>query len=210
MLSVMSEAFGQFGAAASIREKKIDTFFVPLIPIVPLGIVATMLWVVSDQSESLAGRVADRGGAVVIGAVTAYLLWKAAYRIAVGIRHRKTRLLLNRLPLMRGEKFSGRVAATFFTPPDAVRVYFRCIEEYDDDGVQQRIVWQDERIVPGADLNVQSYGFAIPLSFTVPIDAIATSVGLFMWQRYWWQIDVEAEVPGIDFRASFEVPVAGD
>jgi hypothetical protein len=60
MLSVMSDAFGQFGVAASIREKKIDTFFVPLIPIVPLGLVAAILWVSADQAESFAARGAGQ------------------------------------------------------------------------------------------------------------------------------------------------------
>jgi len=70
---------------------------------------------------------------------------------------------------------------------------------------RERILWQAERQVTHTP-SVTAGATAIPVAFRLPVDARETDDSDSA-DEILWRLEVEADVPGIDYRARFEVPV---
>jgi hypothetical protein len=69
----------------------------------------------------------------------------------------------------------------------------------DDRSTSETVLWQEEQQAAGA-------GVTIPVEFAIPADAAPCDPGMAS-DRTLWRLDVTADVLGIDYAASFEVPV---
>lgn len=100
-------------------------------------------------------------------------------------------------------------------PEDGFHVRLTCYRRSiryttDSDGdrrreVEKDVLWRDEKRVRG-----RGYGTAgqleLPVTFTLPADP-PPSTPEKRENRIMWEVDVDAEVPGLDFDAAFEIPV---
>ncbi len=66
------------------------------------------------------------------------------------------------------------------------------------------ILWQDEQQIPGVGRDSDSA--TIPFVISIPADALATDESDSR-NKVVWQLEASAALPGVDYDASFEVPV---
>jgi len=69
-------------------------------------------------------------------------------------------------------------------------------------------VWQDEQERSPMDLSSDGVNALLPIRIGIPRDAQETTIDV--GSRIAWQVDVSASVPGVDYSASFAVPVFGE
>ena len=70
----------------------------------------------------------------------------------------------------------------------------------------KEILWQDERVIQRELLQQDPSKSAIPVEFAIPFDSRPTDEAKTN-DRVLWRLEVSADVPGVDYHATFEVPV---
>jgi hypothetical protein len=68
---------------------------------------------------------------------------------------------------------------------------------------QEHVRWQAEQCIQHAGMG--PWGSAVPVSFTLPSGCLPSAAGTT--SSVIWTLEVEASVPGVDYRVQFEVPV---
>lgn len=101
-------------------------------------------------------------------------------------------------------------------PEEGFHVQLSCYRRYvtysrDSDGnrrkeVRQDLKWRDEKRIKGRPYGASADRLAVPVFFQVPADQ-PPSTAAKKEERIMWMLEVEADVPGIDFAASVEIPV---
>lgn len=76
----------------------------------------------------------------------------------------------------------------------------------DNRSTREKILWQDERHLPEETAQYDPTRSEIPVDFQIPFDASPTEKRSDD-DEVLWRLQVEAEVPGVDFSTQFEVPV---
>ena len=71
---------------------------------------------------------------------------------------------------------------------------------------REEILWQDERYVPQREPSPEGSGEAIPIRFQVPYECRPTDE-TETDNTIIWRLEVSSSEPGIDYSATFEVPV---
>jgi len=71
---------------------------------------------------------------------------------------------------------------------------------------RENIIWREEYVVPEGQVGLGGLGASIPVRFALPADAReTTAVG--QSDGIVWVLAAEANVPGVDFKEDFDVPV---
>jgi hypothetical protein len=171
-----------------------------------------ILWnLIGVPGAVLAVRAALREGnraalvALLFPAVGAGLLvW--AVRVTIRRRRYGTSVLeLDTLPAVVGHALEGTLhTPAGLRPPEGLRVALSCIRRVTSGSgrnrsTSERILWQEEQRT-GASAT------GVPVAFVIPADA-APSGPVRGEDRTLWRLEVSAEVPGVDYAATFEVPV---
>jgi len=140
------------------------------------------------------------------------LAWAA--RITARLRRfGVSRLELETRPAAIGRSLAGTVQAPLsLTPTDGFRVTLSCIRRVttgsgDDRSTREQILWQEEQRVTGRpSRTAQGMTTAVPVRIPIPPDALpcddSTPRNVVLWR-----LEVSAEVPGVDYASTFEVPV---
>jgi len=124
------------------------------------------------------------------------------------LRYRRfgvSRFDLTTLPAPVGHALEGTVRTPAgLRPTDGFKVVLSCIRRVTtgsgrDRSTTEYVLWQDERQEPGT-------GTGVPVAFAIPPDA-APCDATQSSDRTLWRLSVSAAVPGIDYAATFEVPV---
>jgi hypothetical protein len=110
----------------------------------------------------------------------------------------------------------GRLAGVVQTsakvrPEDGFRLLLRCVRHLTTGSGNQRhtserILWESQRIAPRELLEDQADQSAIPVVFTIPF-ACPPSDQRNPDDQTFWRLTATAKMPGIDYSATFEVPV---
>jgi hypothetical protein len=172
----------------------------------------TALWnLVSFPSAILAVRAAVQQGnrlaliALLFPLVGVGLL---VWAVRVTLRYRRygvSRLELATLPAAVGHALEGTVRTPAgLRPSEGFRVVLSCIRRTTSgsgrsESTTESVLWQDERRMPGTALGV-------PVAFAIPADADPYDTRHASVQTL-WRLTVSAEVPGVDYKPTFEVPV---
>jgi hypothetical protein len=92
------------------------------------------------------------------------------------------------------------------TAPEGFRMRLLCVEwvQTGDRNRVDHVVWQDERLVK--DLLFEGNETAVPVLFAIPYRLPETSRADTQ-RDFEWRLEVWANLPGIDYDATFEVPV---
>jgi hypothetical protein len=170
------------------------------------------LWnLISLPGAVLATRSALQGGqraalfallfpAVGLGIVTWAVRATLRYR-----RYGTSQLELATLPAVVGHTLEGTVRTpAALRPEGGFRVVLTCIRRHTSGSGRNRstwdnVLWQDERRSPGGVAG-------LPVAFAIPRDAVPCDPAV-SGDRVFWRLDVTGDVPGVDYAASFEVPV---
>lgn len=194
--------------SADRKTMRVATLFAAFWNLISIPMLVALLPKVLDADPPKAALV------LLFPAVGVALLVWAARTI---IRYRKyglSRLEMDPVPAVIGHGFRGVVHARFpGVPPSSVRVALTCLKRVVDEGrnrsVQERILWQDERTVAPARARDRTGGATIPVALRIPDDPPPTDPDPSD-DRILWRLQVDADVPGVDYAAIFEVPVFGE
>jgi hypothetical protein len=131
------------------------------------------------------------------------------------IRHRRfgdTYFEFDSLPFSTGERVGGRIHLKFDTRADhGVDLRLSCVRRVvsgsgDHSTTNQIILWQADQNVPAGALAPGPLGRAIPVDFLIPADSAITSHDNPRDQIL-WLLHAQADVPGVDYKDDFEIPV---
>lgn len=146
------------------------------------------------------------------------------YGILVHARSANASIVLETQPIL-GETLRGRVISGLHVMPEEVKLALRCIHEWTDFSAptsltslltsdsrrtrysrkERQTVWEETTTVPRKSLRGSPSGFSVPFQFELPRDGHRT--GYESDDRYQWEIETEASIPGVDFRATFALKV---
>ncbi len=143
--------------------------------------------------------------------------WLAARKILHRRKYGTSTLQMETMPGRLGQWLRVRLQTNITpdtAPDDGFHVRLSCYRRYiehtrDSDGDRKRSVkkdlrWRDEKRVKGRARG--SEGVEIPISFELPTDQ-ASSTPVKREERIMWVVEVEADVPGLDYETEFEIPV---
>ncbi len=137
-----------------------------------------------------------------------YLLSQSARATLRETKFQKTRIKLSTLPGVIGGRVEGTLETAYMFPAGTqVKLTLSCVRSYDSGGSNhshwENALWQDTQLVPAY---AGGPGSSMPVHFTTPYDARETD-GRNPSDEIFWKLTANAEVPGLDFRADFRVPV---
>lgn len=161
-------------------------------------------------------------GLITIGAFGVYPLWVATRKVLRQYTFRETRLELDRMPARLGQPFR----ADLYVPisPDAgsgtsFSVEMACKRRYTTKApdpskaahrtTEERTVtkWVDEIRVEGRSGERGEGMIEVPISLPLPADQPPSTPEKKKEDRILWTLTVTASIPGVDYKASFEIPV---
>ena len=151
--------------------------------------------------------------ALVFPVVGVGLLVAAARRALQYRRFGESVVELATVPIPVGRRLVATVRAGVPTPPaDGFRVVLSCINRQttgsgDDQSTSEHVRWQEERRVAGTAVrDYQGAGTMIPIDIPIAADAPGTDQSRPR-DEIAWRLTVSAPLPGVDFEATFDVPV---
>jgi hypothetical protein len=150
--------------------------------------------------------------AFLFPAIGVFLIIVAFREILRRVEFGNTSLQLASVPCVIGREFRGAIHARFPHSPDhGVRLKLTCVQRITtgsgkDQNTSEKILWRDELNLSGAELYPAPTGTSIPVSFLVPAEAISADSS-HPRNQIIWLLTAEADVPGVDYKDSFELPV---
>jgi hypothetical protein len=124
----------------------------------------------------------------------------------------KTYFEMPTVPMVIGRDLRGTIQARFTHLPDkGVNLKLSCIHRTvsgtgNSRTTQEKILWRDEKTVPSEQLTLGPIGTSIPVEFTIPADGVATD-NTDPRSTILWLLEADADVPGVDYKDLFEIPV---
>jgi hypothetical protein len=151
--------------------------------------------------------------ALIFPAVGLGLIIAAIY---VGLRRLKFGVAvctLDTVPIRRGHSFHGEIEMRGdAVPADGYRLRLVCVRRVirssgkSQSVDEQEIAQQEIRVSAASAMRSPTGGVRIPFSITVPSEGPACDIRNPRDQIL-WRLEAAAEMPGIDYAASFELPV---
>jgi hypothetical protein len=167
--------------------------------------ISSMMWFVLPQ-ELAKGNKAALIGLIFPAIGLGLLIWAGR----ATIRWRKFGIItleLTRTPLPLGGELSGLITTTAsLADVRVVKLQVACVEHNRrGKNSSQRLLWEDRKELDAAALHVTT---GIPVFFQLPRDGTPASPKP---DRIYvkWHLEVKAETAGVDFGATFELPVFG-
>jgi hypothetical protein len=150
---------------------------------------------------------------LIFPAVGLALACAAIYR---AIRRRKFGLsfcTIDQVPIEPGRPFQGAIEMRGDTVPDeGYRLLLACVHRLEtghgrNRSVSETPLWHQEvRVSAATAIRIPAGGTRVPFSITIPADARSSDFRIPRDQII-WRLDASAELPGVDYAGSFELPV---
>ena len=140
------------------------------------------------------------------------LICVAGYFVLQWKRFGDTVFHMAAVPGVLGGRLQGLIRIpTVIMPEKDVEVALDCIRKITTGSGKNRstresILWQCEKALPKNALFQESRATAIPIDIHIPVDQPASDDSDSSNELI-WRLRVKAEVPGVDYAASFDVPV---
>ncbi|HJW94275.1 MAG TPA: hypothetical protein VJ901_11725 [Thermoanaerobaculia bacterium] len=134
--------------------------------------------------------------------IGAILLISVLYKSAQRWKYGASICHIDHMPIAPGHTFHGEIETRVRDmPPSGFNVRLTCMRRIGTGkSSSQKVEWQETQNIA---LATPSYeGAHVPFSFAIPADAATSGESYIVWS-----LDAWAEVPGIDYKASFELPV---
>ena len=138
---------------------------------------------------------------LAVGVVLLFVALRATLRL---LRFRGSTLVLDGVPVPIGGVLRGTVEVpNALSGVSAVTLRLNSVSRIESrNSSTVTILCREEREVDVSSIRLAGTGAAIPIEIAVPGDASPTG------EQESWQLAVDAELPGVDYSATFEVPVA--
>ena len=121
--------------------------------------------------------------------------------------------IMDLLPGVIGGKLSGRIITSInIMPENGFRVHLSSIKRVATSSgrhpsVSETIIWEDYYVVERELLYKDLTRSEIPILFSIPFSCKNSSVASSVGETVLWRLSVVADLAGIDYNVSFEVPV---
>jgi hypothetical protein len=145
----------------------------------------------------------------IIGAL---LLIAAIYGTLRRLRFGQSICTIDQLPIPVGGRCSGAIALRGEPATESMFVLkLASVRRVttgsgDDRSTTETILWEEQKSVPGGAAMRSADGLRVPFDFDIPPDARSTDVRNASDQVV-WRLAASADLPGVDYAASFELPV---
>jgi len=120
---------------------------------------------------------------------------------------------IDRVPIVPGASFHGEIEMRGDAVPEGgYRLLLVCVHRVTtgsgkNQSTHETPLWQTEsRVTAATAMRLATGGVRVPFSIAIPSDVRATDLRTARDQIV-WRLDASAEMPGIDYAASFELPV---
>jgi hypothetical protein len=139
------------------------------------------------------------------------LIWAVRETVA-WFEFGKTFFQMTTVPIVIGRDLRGAIQARFPKPPEhGIRLKLSCVNRVvsgsgKDQTTRENILWRDEHTVSPAELYASPTGTTVPVTFHVPHDARQTD-STNPRNSILWILEADADVPGVDYKDIFELPV---
>jgi hypothetical protein len=143
------------------------------------------------------------GAALLVWAVRETLRW---------FEFGKTYFEMSSVPCVIGREVRGTIQTRFPRPPThGIQLKLTCVNRVvtgsgNTQTTQEKILWREQKAVAPEDLSPGPVGTSIPVSFHLPADARSTD-GTSPRNSIFWKLEADADVPGVDYKDLFELPV---
>jgi hypothetical protein len=172
---------------------------------IPVAVAVVPAAVAKGTRLALLGLVFPLAGvAIAVAAVRSALRYR---RFGVSC------LDLERVPIPVGHPLVGTVRAALDGPPaGGFRVVLSCIDRVtsgtgDSRTTTENVRWQEERRVDGTLVrDERGIGVTVPIAIPTAADAPGTNEAMPR-NTIVWRLAISASVPGVDYAATFDVPV---
>jgi hypothetical protein len=138
-----------------------------------------------------------------------------ANAIRATIRQRRfgnTYFEFNSLPFSPGDRVSGRIHLKLETQVQhGIDLRLSCVRRIvtgsgDSHSTREAVLWQAEQNVPSGAVGPGPLGRTIPVDFVIPPESLLT-YHANPSDQVLWLLHAQADVPGVDYKDDFEVPV---
>lgn len=142
---------------------------------------------------------------------TAFLIWALTETFRL-LKFGSSILELATFPGVIGGQLVGVIYTRHKLPPsDGYHLQLRCIhcvirQSGEDSSKNETVLWEDEAVMIRGVLDEDTSRTAIPVGFPIPADGLESDDANPKSYIY-WQLQARAKVPGLDYRATFIVPV---
>jgi hypothetical protein len=142
----------------------------------------------------------------IILLITAIYLTFRAAKFGTSICH------LDRTPLVPGRAFRGDLEVrTDATPANGYRLRLALINAVTtgrgkNRSTHENLLWDSETLVESAALLRSPMGTRVPFQFAIPPDSHPCD-DTVSDNRFFWRLSADADLPGVDYNAQFELPV---
>jgi len=179
----------------------------------PAGVIGWQRGVLGHERMALVAFLFPLIGAFLVGGVVRAALRRARFKVS--------RLDLDAVPVPLGRTLSGAVRTHLAElPAGGFQLTLSCVRtERSGSGSSSstwtRVVWQDEATAPGrlgapppapGETRAVSPVALVPVAFRIPPEAESTDHHDSS-NAVAWKLEVEAKEPGVDYHASFELPI---
>lgn len=161
----------------------------------------------------LPGELAEGNYAALIGLIFPLVgLGLLTWAIRATLRLRRyggSDLILVHNPIPVGGTLAAAIRTRFDSPPAEMKFRLTCHERIrgsGDDGTTENLLWEEETTVPAESMRAEAGLTFVPVVFQIPADARPTDREGSP-RTIHWRLRADAEVIGVDFSSSFEVPV---
>ena len=141
------------------------------------------------------------------------LIAGAVYTTLRRLKFGRSICTIDRVPIVPGNSFHGEIEMRGDAVPDGgYRLLLVCVQRIvtgsgKNQSVRETPLLQEEaRITAATTMRLATGGMRVPFSFTVPAGARSTEL-INSRNQIIWRVEASAELPGIDYAASFELPV---
>jgi hypothetical protein len=191
-------------------------FHVPMIALVVLWafaglwngfllLVGAIVLLHTPDASSRAGILAFLGLFLAAGLFLVVLAWRTT---AQRRRFGDSAFEMARIPFALGDRVDGWVRAPAgLREASAIRVSLDCVDvPHVQSDTSQTVLWRDQVTVPMSLIDFGPGQARIPVSLKVPADQ-RPSLAERGRGHIEWRVTVDADMPGVDYRAVFDVPV---
>jgi hypothetical protein len=200
-------------AAGEIRGSGGATVAVPILAVLVVWWTIASMPLVGKMPEVFQGTNSPWAvTTLVFPAVGAVLLLALVYQFIRGRKFGQSVLQLAATPGVVGGQLGGVIRIPKMVRAiEGFRLKLSCIEHIrTGEGKNSRIIeeplWQDERLVTEPMRDRLGGAIAVPVLFAIPYQAEETSRATSA-RNIEWRLEASAEMPGVDYKARFAVPV---
>ena len=190
---------------AHTRRAAIGSWFVALFI---TALSSPLLWKVPERAAEESNPLLY--GFWVFPLAGLLLIVRAGYTTRRWRKFGSSHLELTSLPGLIGGRLQCLLhLGTSITSTQGMRFRLDCIRESQSGGnrgTQTRILWQQDTIVAHSSFMLGPHGTSVPFEATIPYEC-APSDESDPSDRIIWQLSAHAALAGVDYRASFAVPV---